>query len=1010
MSRWSLRRSVAARILVAAAAAAVAIPIAAGPAGAGGTGGTSGIGAAIAAPAYTHYVGAVHEHSGYSDGQPLTRPADYFAQAKSLGLDFMGSGEHSDNARIPVTLSDACLGTGVVDCVPGDSVQPENGVRKWEATLEQAKAATDTKFTAFRGFEWTSDRFGHINVYFSRNDANAKIDGGYAGTTETFWKWFTTRPELGGGSDGLAVFNHPGGKSLSDVDPGMNWSDFAYVPSADDRMVGIEVYNDKDNYDVRGPAEGYYVHALDRGWHLGALSGEDIHTTDWGKPAYPKTIVMATDRSEPALRAAMLARRFYTVRDSKTRLDFSVNDAIMGSRIAVAEGAPLTIAASISDPLAAIEIVTSGGRIVAQGTGSLQADIPASSADRYYFMRARHGSDIVAYGSPVWVSQKAASPVGEWLAGDLHVHTVYSHDSWSGPDDDNTGIDEFYTLGLNPEGRFLQASLYGLDYLALTDHGDVRSITDPGFGTHGVIGLPGYENSVDGHAQMLGAKTLYDNGDSSATRLNAIAADLRAQGGLFQINHPASDVTQPLTSCENMSGIGWGYGYDVVPDTIEVWNTGFYLQKPAPAGMSNDSSIRYWECFLDRGHHIGATAGSDSHWLSTSAIQGPGDPTTWVFSQERSPRAIFRAVREGRTSVSLLPPLKGGLRLVLEADANSDGVYEAMIGDTVPTGTPMRVRAEGLPGAGLVDVRANDQTIVSQAVLTPGGEAAFKAPAKAGWVYASLMLPDGLEARRAACDPILGSQTSYCRDHLLMAAITSAIYLAQPTSLVITAPDFGRYGDQVEISATLKAGDTPLAGRSVEFKLAGITGTAITNTAGVATFSPILNSDPAKTAIEVSFAGENSFSPVKASKPFEIKPEVTNLVYTGEALAKGEEIRVAGVLTEDDGAPLAGRAVVFEVKAKGIKQTAITDGGGRAEITMTVPDHGNSQTVEVSFAGDSRYEASDLTQTINWGQGQGHNDGMISAAATRLAATGVPVLAAALILLARLRRRRMEES
>ncbi|MFA5787869.1 MAG: hypothetical protein WDA71_12975, partial [Actinomycetota bacterium] len=83
----------------------------------------------------------------------------------------------------------------------------------------------------------------------------------------------------------------------------------------------------------------------------------------------------------------------------------------------------------------------------------------------------------------------------------------------------------------------------------------------------------------------------------------------------------------------------------------------------------------------------------------------------------------------------------------------------------------------------LVDVRANDQTIVSQAALTPGGEVAFKAPAKAGWVYASLMLPDGLEARRAACEPIWGSQTSYCRDHLLMAAITSAIYLAQPTSI-----------------------------------------------------------------------------------------------------------------------------------------------------------------------------------------------------------------------------------
>lgn len=25
----------------------------------------------------------------------------------------------------------------------------------------------------------------------------------------------------------------------------------------------------------------------------------------------------------------------------------------------------------------------------------------------------------------------APAPAGEWLAGDLHVHTTYSHDSWS---------------------------------------------------------------------------------------------------------------------------------------------------------------------------------------------------------------------------------------------------------------------------------------------------------------------------------------------------------------------------------------------------------------------------------------------------------------------------------------------------------------------------------------------------------------------------------------------------
>src|SRR4051812_45575994 len=102
----------------------------------------------------------------------------------------------------------------------------------------------------------------------------------------------------------------------------------------------------------------------------------------------------------------------------------------------------------------------------------------------------------------------AAAPASaaEWLAGDLHVHTCYSHDVWCGLDDDNTPPEDFYTFGHGVADEFTLASLRGMDYLAITDHGDVRSQSDPGFGTSGVIGVPGYENSLKGHGQMLGAR------------------------------------------------------------------------------------------------------------------------------------------------------------------------------------------------------------------------------------------------------------------------------------------------------------------------------------------------------------------------------------------------------------------------------------------------------------------------------------------------------------------------
>ncbi|MGH2986313.1 MAG: DUF3604 domain-containing protein, partial [Solirubrobacterales bacterium] len=187
----------------------------------------------------------------------------------------------------------------------------------------------------------------------------------------------------------------------------------------------------------------------------------------------------------------------------------------------------------------------------------------------------------------------AASPAsaraGEWVAGDLHAHTTYSHDSYGGPGDDNTGPEEAYTLGHSVDSQFAVAASRGLDYLAITDHNDIRSQADPGFGAGGVVPVPAYENSLRGHAQMLGAARLYDNGDQSATAVGALADALRADGGAFQVNHPAEGATAWPAEPD------WEYGYEVVPDTVEVWNVSPLYQPPLPSASSNDDGVRYWE-------------------------------------------------------------------------------------------------------------------------------------------------------------------------------------------------------------------------------------------------------------------------------------------------------------------------------------------------------------------------------------------------------------------------------
>ncbi len=386
----------------------------------------AGAGPAHAATGLEALVGSLHEHSAYSDGWPGTRPRDYYESGARYGLDFLGGSDHSDNMGIPAVFSEACYGQGrggsgevlLAQCALADQLHPADSFRKWDATRDQATETMTAHpgFSAFRGFEWSSDRFGHISVYFSSNWTSAYTDGGFA-HMDTFWSWFSRAPALGGGGDGIATFNHPGAKKIdltTDLSaPGLNWDDFRYVPAADERMVGIEVFNDTQEYgSVGGPyPEGSYAHALDKGWHVGAVAAEDLGhrkppLDNWGGPEWAKTVTLASSRSPAAIKAAMLARRFYAIGpgESALRMSFWVDDTRMGSRLKRPIGAPLKVRARVNDPSVSLELVTTGGRVVERGTDSIRAAHRVSAKERWYFVRARREGKIVAYSSPIWVT------------------------------------------------------------------------------------------------------------------------------------------------------------------------------------------------------------------------------------------------------------------------------------------------------------------------------------------------------------------------------------------------------------------------------------------------------------------------------------------------------------------------------------------------------------------------------------------------------------------------------
>ncbi len=364
---------------------------------------------------------------------------------------------------------------------------------------------------------------------------------------------------------------------------------------------------------------------------------------------------------------------------------------------------------------------------------------------------------------------------GQWLAGDLHVHTSYSHDSWGPEEDPAELLEEPYIVGHSVSSQFAVAATRGLDFMAITDHNDVRSQDDPGFGTNGVIGLPGYENSLDGHAQMLGATEVLPDTGHDAANVQPLADGLRAApfNGAFQINHPAEGATG--------DELDWKLGYEVVPDTVEVWNISRLWQPPLPSASNNDDAVRFWEGFLDRGERVAATGGSDNHYLATTPIQGAGQPTTWVYAEDASAAGVLQGLRRGHTFISHQPPNLGGPQIFIEADEDGDGEFEAMAGDAVNDDATLRVRVSGAPAAMLRIVGTGGEEIGDPVPVTgPEFEHSFEVPDGTTWARAEIFLPDGAPERAQICDEQFGDQTTYCRNALGVLAMTSAIFLRPP--------------------------------------------------------------------------------------------------------------------------------------------------------------------------------------------------------------------------------------
>lgn len=366
----------------------------------------------------------------------------------------------------------------------------------------------------------------------------------------------------------------------------------------------------------------------------------------------------------------------------------------------------------------------------------------------------------------------AGARQGVWLAGDLHCHSVYSHDVWSGPEDDNTGYEEFYTHGHTPGEQIALATLRGLDFLAITDHNRVESIHAPDYASPSLTLVPGYEHSLPGsdHAGVfMPSRDLLPDVIPASAGTAAWLDEIHARGGMAICNHP-------FYGNENDGdALAWDQSTADTQrfDAVEVWNSMWLTRHEVTPVYEPDNhlAVRWWDTTF-RG---AATGASDNHWKTLDPTAGVGQPTTWVYAPYDSAAGVIAGVQAGRTTISWQPPALGGPFVTLDVvedwsgraamvggSVRGDGQHLAVVTTKNALGMTLRLVANGTEVVHESRVTASRTEV--PLVLPSGGRLRAELLLEERYVLTALTSPvyaDGRAPAKARREPTRGTPLTY---------------------------------------------------------------------------------------------------------------------------------------------------------------------------------------------------------------------------------------------------------
>ncbi|WP_236060994.1 CehA/McbA family metallohydrolase [Actinacidiphila acididurans] len=322
-------------------------------------------------------------------------------------------------------------------------------------------------------------------------------------------------------------------------------------------------------------------------------------------------------------------------------------------------------------------VVAAGAAVAAAGVGAGQAEAATPAPG------AGSGSHD---GGPGPYGDGSTTARGQWLAGDTHVHDDHSSDG-SLPRQTSKQTQP----GNLPVGDQIgQGERTGLDFMPLTDHRTYDQHWDPQWTSSELLLIPGEEANGSPHAIVLGAVDVIVDGanppgSASYRHVQQSVWDAHAQNAVWSQAHPDDGEYTPAAGVNDNASVQGA-------DLVEVLNV----------ASDPDAEVDYAENRWNAGFRFGVSAASDCHFRELWGIAGPGQPTTHVLAARRSVRAVLDGFRAGHTTVS--QNIQGPF-LTIEADADGDGVFEALGGDEIvlprhglPKKAALRVTVRGGQG------------------------------------------------------------------------------------------------------------------------------------------------------------------------------------------------------------------------------------------------------------------------------------------------------------------------